>query len=73
MTFETAKVRFLNMVTSTTGCSCLRSHRTNETSATPAITVAMVMKGEENHSSSWPLSSTISSAPRPTAIKASPT
>ena len=73
MRFDTANVALLNRRTSTTGCSCRHSQSTNVTSATAATVAKITMVCELNQSSSCPLSSTYSSAPRPTAISPRPT
>ena len=72
ITLETAKVGFLNILTSTIGCSCLSSQSTKETRQTAATMELPRMNDEANHSSSCPLSRTISSAPRPTAMRPRP-
>ena len=55
------------------GCFWRSSQTTKETSATAAVTEKPVIIDDANQLSSWPLSSTTSSVPSPSASRPKPT
>ena len=71
--FETAKLRSRNIRTSTTGCSFFHSQMTKKINAAAATTAYSVMVREANQSFCWPVSSTTSRQPSPTAMSPRPT